>query len=137
MMAGDDYEELILDHFRSPYHKRPLESATCSWGVRNPLCGDWINLQLLLDGEDRIAQASFTGQGCVISQAAASILCEHLDGRPVVEIKTFGAEQMLELLRIPLTPYRRRYGLLAWDALQAMLEEQAVPAVNREQPVEP
>ena len=88
----------------------------------NPLCGDVVNLDLALDGGDRIAEVRFEGKGCVISQAAASILAEHVEGKPLGEARAVTADHMLGWLGIPLTPARRKCGLLALRALHRALE---------------
>lgn len=78
------YQELILDHYRRPRHRRELPHADRTAERRNPLCGDAIRISLALDG-DRVREAAFTGQGCSISQAAASMLTGALHGRTSAE----------------------------------------------------
>ena len=79
-VTEDIYQDHILDHFESPYHKGRLACPTCSHRDKNPLCGDVIELQLRLDADGRVAEAFFDGKGCAISQAAASILCQEIEG---------------------------------------------------------
>ena len=74
------YQELILDHYRRPRNRRALPEATAESSVQNPLCGDEITMRVALDG-DVVADAAFAGQGCSISQAAASMLTEAVRGR--------------------------------------------------------
>jgi nitrogen fixation NifU-like protein len=74
------YQELILDHFRRPRHRHPLPGADASATLKNPLCGDEITALLALDG-DVVREAAFTGQGCSITTAAASLLTGALAGR--------------------------------------------------------
>jgi len=74
------YQDLILDHFRRPRNRRPLPGATGEASVRNPLCGDDVTMRVRLDG-DLVADAAFAGQGCSISQAAASMLTAAVRGR--------------------------------------------------------
>jgi nitrogen fixation NifU-like protein len=78
------YQELILDHYRSPRNKGELEDATHSVTMNNPLCGDVVELHLDVEG-DRIRDARFEGKGCSISQAAASMMTGALKGRSVEE----------------------------------------------------
>ena len=120
-MSDELYDELILDHYESPYHRGQLESPSCTHTERNPLCGDRVQLQLQVDSERRIQQAYFDGEGCAISQAAASILCEHIEGKTMEEIEGFGASEMLDLLQVRLTATRQRCGLLGFKALKTLV----------------
>ncbi len=120
------YEEHILDHFESPYHKGACPMATCSHSDRNPICGDQITVQLQVD-TGRIKEAYFDGKGCAISQAAASILCEHIEGKTVEELKGMQPKEMLDLLQVPLTPSRQKCGLLGFKVLKTMLYSLETP----------
>ncbi|MBQ15787.1 MAG: SUF system NifU family Fe-S cluster assembly protein [Planctomycetaceae bacterium] len=119
-MSDELYDDLILDHYESPYHRGRLESASCEHTELNPLCGDRVQLQLQIDEERRIQQAYFEGEGCAISQAAASILCEHIEGRTLGEVEAFDARQMLDLLQVRLTATRQRCGLLGFKVLKTL-----------------
>ena len=127
----DPYDDHILDHFESPYHKGHLSSPTCSHSDRNPICGDQITVELLVDEHDRVKEAYFDGKGCAISQAAASILCQEIEGKSLNELKDFQAKQMLDLLKVRLTASRQKCGLLGFKVLKTMLyslDEQREPA---------
>lgn len=120
--AYDDlYTDYILDHYESPYHKGRLAEPTCSNRGRNPLCGDVVQLELKVDDEGRVQQAYFEGKGCAISQAAASILCENIEGKKLDELKNLQAQEMLDLLKVPLTATRQRCGLLGFKVLKTMV----------------
>jgi nitrogen fixation NifU-like protein len=107
----------LLEHCEQPYHRGPAPRATHAHEQTNPACGDVVRIELLI--EDGVIQhAYFTGVGCRISQAAASMLVEHIEGRAVDHIKHFSAADMLALFGPPLTPLRQRCGLLAWQTLQ-------------------
>lgn len=82
---GSLYQAVILDHYRRPRNKRELKRATVEVHLTNPSCGDEIGLQLILDeeGEGTVRQACFTGQGCSISQASASMMTALVTGRPI------------------------------------------------------
>jgi nitrogen fixation NifU-like protein len=75
----DLYREIILDHYRNPRRRGEVNPADGALEADNPLCGDEIHLTWRLDGEGR-AEIAFTGRGCSISQAAASMLCEGCTG---------------------------------------------------------
>ena len=123
-MSDELYDELILDHYESPYHRGQLEAPSCTHTERNPLCGDRVQLQLQIDSEQRIQQAFFDGEGCAISQAAASILCEHIEGMTLSEIEAFDAPAMLDLLQVQLTAVRQRCGLLGFKVLKTLVYSQ-------------
>jgi nitrogen fixation NifU-like protein len=120
-VTEDIYQEHILDHFESPYHKGRMSCPTCCHRDKNPLCGDVVELQLKLDADDRVAEAYFDGKGCAISQAAASILCEEIEGKSTEELKEMQAKDMLDLLQVPLTASRQKCGLLAFKVMKTML----------------
>ncbi len=84
---SDLYQELILDHNKSPRNRRRLGNPTRSADGHNPLCGDRVTVFLLLKG-DRIEDISFEGTGCAISVAAASLMTQALKGKPVSEART-------------------------------------------------
>jgi len=123
-VSDELYDELILDHYESPYHRGQLDAPSCTHTERNPLCGDRVQLQLQIDSEHRIQQAFFDGEGCAISQAAASILCEHIEGMTLSEIEAFDAPAMLDLLQVQLTAVRQRCGLLGFKVLKTLVYSQ-------------
>jgi len=127
----DLYDDHILDHFESPYHKGHLPHPTCSHSDRNPICGDQITVELLVDENDVVKEAYFDGKGCAISQASASILCESIEGKSLQELRDFQAQNMLDLLKVRLTASRQKCGLLGFKVLKTMLytlDEQREPA---------
>ena len=113
------YQEHVLDHYEDPYHRGRLPTATHAHEDDNPLCGDVIHMDLRIDGEGRIAEAWFSGDGCCISQSAASMLTEKIEGMSLAELKEFSADDMLELFQAKLTPNRQKCCLLSWRVAQA------------------
>ena len=81
---ADLYQQLILDHNRSPRNRRRIEHAGCCAEGYNPLCGDRITVYLVIDG-DMIKEAAFEGTGCAISTAAASMMTDAVKGKSVAE----------------------------------------------------
>ncbi len=79
-LLDDLYREILLDHYRNPRNRGELEAPSCSADGANPLCGDEITVAVALDG-DEIADIQFSGQGCSISQASASMMTEYVKGR--------------------------------------------------------
>ena len=81
------YQEVILDHSRHPRHFGVLENATHKAEGFNPLCGDKVNVSLKLNGDGRVSDIKFTGKGCAISQASASLMTEMLAGRTLEQAR--------------------------------------------------
>jgi nitrogen fixation NifU-like protein len=125
------YQEHILDHYEDPFHRGTLAGATHAHEDKNPLCGDVVRIELKLNGDGKIEDAWFTGEGCVISQASASMLLEVLYGKTIDDVKDFSAEQMLELYGPRLTPNRQKCCLLSWKVLQSAVHS---PQAEGEQP---
>lgn len=120
-MSDDLYDDHILDHYESPYHRGHLEQPTIAHEDENPLCGDQVHLELLVDEADRVKEAWFDGHGCAISQAAASILTQEIEGKTLDELRAFQAKDMLELLKVRLTASRQKCGLLSFKILKTMI----------------
>ena len=128
------YREIVLDHFQRPRNRREIEDADVEEHIDNPLCGDHVTVYAKVrDGA--FEEVSFTGRGCSISQASASMLTEQLTGtgRDEAEEKV---EAFLEMMRteeredlgelaalkgIVQTPNRIRCATLAWEALRRAL----------------
>jgi len=87
------YQEVIIEHGSNPRNFRALDQPTCTGHGYNPLCGDQITLDLKID-HDILSQMGFQGQGCAISMASASLMCESLTGKTLSE-----AQQAFELFR--------------------------------------
>jgi len=119
MTGFDDlFRENILDHYRHPRHRGVLENPDISYEDANPLCGDTIRMDLKV-ADGAIADIRFSGHGCSISQAAASMLCEAVQGKSLEDVKKLGRDDVLEMLGIELGPVRLKCGLLALKTLKA------------------
>jgi nitrogen fixation protein NifU and related proteins len=115
------YQERIQDHYEDPYHRGRCLRCTHTHEDTNPLCGDVIRLELQIDDQGTLKEVYFNGDGCCISQAAASMLVEKFDGHRVDEVKEFTAQDMLDLFGVRLTPNRQKCCLLSWRVLQAAI----------------
>jgi nitrogen fixation NifU-like protein len=115
------YQERILDHYEEPFHRGTCPLATHAHEDENPLCGDVVRVELAVDADGAIRDAYFNGDGCCISQAAASMLIEKIHGRHVDEVRAFTAADMLALFGAKLTPNRQKCCLLSWRALQSAI----------------
>ncbi len=116
----DIYQEHVLEHYECPYHRGQCPLATHAHEDDNPLCGDSVRIELKID-DGRIEEAFFDGDGCCISQASASMLLEHIDGRSIDDVKGFDADDMLKLFGARLTPNRQKCCLLGWRVLQTAI----------------
>lgn len=115
---NDLFREEILDHSRRPRCHGTIENPDLTFEDANPLCGDRIRMDFRVkDGV--LETVRFSGHGCSISQAAASMLCEHVEGRTLEEIKNLGRDDVLEMLGIELGPVRLKCALLALKTLKA------------------
>ncbi len=107
----DLYRELILDHYQHPHNHGAIEDAEISYEDTNPLCGDKIHIDIKLrDGI--VEDIKFTGKGCAISQASASMLTDEIKGKSLEEIKRLDKQAVLDLIGIPLGPTRVKCALL-------------------------
>jgi len=136
------YQEMILDHYRRPRNKGTLENADASVEMKNPLCGDEIGLQVAFDG-DSVSDLRFSGRGCSISLASASMMTQLVKGKSTEEIEAIRTrfrdlmlgdasasnEKELGPLRalsgVARFPARVKCALLAWNALETALAERA------------
>ena len=110
--------EHILDHYRNPRNRGTIENPDITYEDTNPLCGDRIRVDVQLR-DDRLATVRFSGTGCSISQAAASMLCEDIEGRTLDEVKQLGRQDVLDMLGIDLGPVRLKCALLALKTVKA------------------
>jgi nitrogen fixation NifU-like protein len=117
-MSFDDlYRQNILDHYQNPRNFGTLPKPDISVEDSNPLCGDKIRMDLLVE-EGRVTDVRFSGVGCSISRAAASMLTEEIKGKTLEEVKRIGREEVLEMLGIELGPVRLKCALLALKTLK-------------------
>jgi len=120
----DLYRDYILEHYRRPHNFGILEDPDARYEGANPLCGDRITMMLgIRDGV--VAEVAFTGRGCAISQASASLLTDEIKGRPVAEVAAMTPDDVLDLLGIEISPARLKCALLSLDTVAHALEERA------------
>lgn len=115
------FQELILDHFKYPRHKKTITGPTFSSGQSNPSCGDKITFEgIVKDGV--ITEIGFTGSGCVISQASASMLAEKCLGKSVNDVMALSKDDITGMLNTALGPNRLKCALLSLQALKHGIE---------------
>ncbi len=115
----DLYREQILEHYKRPHNWGELESPDLEFEDANPLCGDELKVQLAVDGERRITEVRFSGHGCAISQASASLASDEVKGMRVDELLRLDREFILDLLGIELSATRLKCGLLSLKVLKS------------------
>jgi nitrogen fixation NifU-like protein len=138
------YQDVILDHSKHPRHFGPLPDATHHAEGFNPLCGDRVTVNLILDANDKIADIKFEGKGCAISQASASMMTDMVVGRTVAEaeklmggflhlvkgedatdLKGDDREQLDVMAGVSAFPMRVKCATLAWHTMKSALENGA------------
>jgi len=130
-MAWDMYQEVILQHYRTPRNFGPLADADHAGEESNPLCGDHITVRLKVDPESqKIAEVRFQGDGCAISVASASMLTEKVAGLTLAEAGRITRDDVLGQLGIPLSPVRIKCALTGFVALGRALHPEAAPTVS-------
>jgi nitrogen fixation protein NifU and related proteins len=118
----DLYRDYILEHYRRPHNFGVIEHPTTSHEGANPLCGDRITIQLgVADG--KVERVGFTGRGCAISQASASLLTDEIRGKTVEEVAAYRADDLLDLLGIEISPARLKCAMLSLETVHHALED--------------
>lgn len=145
MDLRDLYQEIILDHNRSPHNRRGMDGADMEAEGYNPLCGDRVTVRLKIDG-DVVADAAFEGSGCAISTASVSLLTDAVKGKTIDEVRALfskfhaaatgetepdGSLGKLEsLLGVRKYPARVKCATLAWHTVIAAID--GAPQVTTE-----
>ncbi|HEV2018666.1 MAG TPA: SUF system NifU family Fe-S cluster assembly protein [Gemmatimonadaceae bacterium] len=137
---GALYQEMILDHYRRPRNKGTLDKADATVEMKNPLCGDEISLQVVFEGNS-VCDLRFSGRGCAISLASASMMTQLVKGKSTEEIDSIRKQfrdlmlgnapaaddaqlgSLRALSGVARFPARVKCALLAWNALESALGE--------------
>ena len=115
----DTSREHILDHYENPRHNGTIAGAEISCERTTPLCGDRVRVDVKLsDDGAQVLDARFEGDGCIISQAAVSMLMETLPGMALADVEALAPQKMLDLLGVPLTAQRVKCALLGLQAVK-------------------
>jgi nitrogen fixation NifU-like protein len=112
------YRDYILEHYKSPHNFGTLEPHDLEFHDHNPLCGDELGVHIVVGEDGRIEDLRFHGQGCAISQAAASITSDELIGMSLDEVRKLGARWVIEQLGIEISPTRRKCALLSLKVMR-------------------
>ena len=113
------YRDFILEHYRSPHNHGVLEPHDLHFADSNPTCGDEMSMTVRLDeAKERVADVAFTGRGCAISQASASIMTDGLRGLSLDEVRAIDPRTVIGDLGVPIGPARLKCALLPYKVLQ-------------------
>lgn len=113
------YREQIIDLYEHPLNHGQLENPDFTYEEDNPLCGDVIRIDVRMGDDGRVAEIAWSGDGCAISQASASLLTEEIKGMTLDEVKAFSKDELLELIGVPLSMARVKCALLSLKVLKA------------------
>lgn len=117
MFTPDEYRQLILETARNRQNWVLLNPADFDHAEHNPMCGDHLHLTLRIDSNGVICAVGWEGEGCAISQAAASMLGERLMGMPFADAVKIPPREVLEMVGLPLLPNRQKCALLSLKVL--------------------
>lgn len=112
------YQQNILDHYKHPRNFGELPDASAKAHAANPLCGDELDFFLQFDDQDKVAKVKFSGRGCTITIASASMLSEKLNSMSRGEIDRLTNDEAAKLLGVPINPARMKCATLALEAVQ-------------------
>ncbi|HEY8297339.1 MAG TPA: iron-sulfur cluster assembly scaffold protein [Candidatus Baltobacteraceae bacterium] len=115
----DFYRDYILDHYRAPHNFGHLEKPDAVAEDTNPLCGDQIRMELLVGTDGTVADVRFSGKGCAISQASASMLTDSVKGMKLEAVATLSKETVLENVGIGISPTRMKCAMLGLKVLKS------------------
>ena len=114
----DLYRELILEHYKKPHNWGELPEADLEFEDFNPLCGDELKVQIKVGDDGEVADLRFSGHGCAISQASASMASDEVIGMPVDELLKLDRQFILDLLGIAISATRMKCAMLSLKVLK-------------------
>ena len=118
-IGSDMYRQQILDHYKNPRNHGRLDEPTFSHTGENPSCGDTITMDVqLADDGETIERVAFSGDGCAISQASASMLTQRLPGTTLSELDAMDTDDITEMLGVDISPMRIKCAVLARQVAQ-------------------
>lgn len=111
------YRDLILEHYHAPHNYGTLHHATHRGEADNPLCGDKLHMDIVMSPDGTVKKIAFSGEGCAISQAYASLLTDYARGKSTDALKQLDASAILKMIGLQLSPNRLKCALLALEVL--------------------
>lgn len=119
---NDLYRDIIIDHYQNPRNFGDLTNPTAKKRLENALCGDMVEMSLLIDDE-KIKDIKFKGIGCAICIATSSMLTEKVKGMKLAMLEKLNKDDILKMLGIELMPNRMKCALLSLEVLQELRKE--------------
>lgn len=119
-MTDDLYKEIILDHHKYPRHFGTLKKPTHEARLENTLCGDEVIMQLAVS-KGKVVDVAFSGSGCAITTAAASLLTDQVLGQALAKVKKLGSKDIDKLLGVKVAPAREKCAYLGLETLKKAL----------------
>ncbi|HET9721051.1 MAG TPA: SUF system NifU family Fe-S cluster assembly protein [Solirubrobacteraceae bacterium] len=113
------YREYILEHYKRPHNWGELEHPDLQASDLNPLCGDELQVQLAVDEDGKISEVAFSGHGCAISQASASMVSDEVKGMKVSDLLSLDRSFVLDLLGIDISAQRMKCAMLSLKVLKS------------------
>ncbi len=113
------YQEIILDHYKNPRNFGRLKKTFKTIFLENPFCGDKINMDIFI-AKGKIKKIKFSGHGCVISKACASMLTEYVKNKSTKELQKLDKDFIINMLGVSLSPNRLKCALLPLEALKKL-----------------
>lgn len=114
------YQEVILDHYHNPHNFGSLKNATKKHKALNPSCGDKIEMELVQKA-GTVREIAFSGEGCAITVASASMLTDYVKGKSIEELKKLTPDSIISMLGIEISPNRLKCALLPLEALKKLI----------------
>jgi nitrogen fixation NifU-like protein len=124
--------EYLLDHYQHPRNHGALEHPDVTMPGGNPGCGDVVTIYLKVGGSDNVERVTFEGNGCTISQAAASILTEMVEGKPLTDVDEMDFNDMIDELGREVVNTRPRCATLALGTLKAAITKYRTDKIRAE-----
>jgi nitrogen fixation NifU-like protein len=122
-MDREELMQVMLDHYENPRHYGPREDADVVQKGGNPGCGDIITIYLKLDGDGRIRDVSFDGEGCILSQATTSMITDIVLGKTAEEVDNMNPEVITDLIGKDLALTRPRCATLGITTIKQAVQE--------------